>query len=59
MPAESANTVQTDGTTAVSETSTKNDAGVIRHAGNIDSTQGARNMTSKDIGTLSLSLIHI
>ncbi len=53
MPAESANTVQTDGTTAVSETSTKNDAGIIRHAGTIDSTNGARGMSSKDLGTLS------
>ena len=53
MAAESANTVQTDGTTAVTSSSTKNDAGIIRHAGTIDSTQGAPGFTSKDIGTLS------
>ena len=53
MAAESANTVQTDGTTAVTSSSTKNDAGSIRHAGTIDSTQGAPGFTSKDIGTLS------
>tara|TARA_R110002020_G_scaffold162955_1_gene348885 strand:+ start:163 stop:876 length:714 start_codon:yes stop_codon:yes gene_type:complete len=53
MAAESANTVQTDGTSAVTSSSTKNDAGIIRHAGTIDSTQGAPGYTSKDIGTLS------
>lgn len=45
--------VQVDGSTAVTSTSTKNDAGSIRHAGTVDSTAGARNITSKDIGTLS------
>ena len=46
-------TVQTDGTTGVTSTSTKNDAGIIRHAGTIDSTQGAPGFTSKSLGTLS------
>tara|TARA_R110002051_G_scaffold322194_1_gene412016 strand:+ start:1326 stop:2018 length:693 start_codon:yes stop_codon:yes gene_type:complete len=47
--------VQNDGASAVTGTSTKNDAGIIRHAGNIDSTQGAPGFTSKDLGTLSRS----
>ena len=46
-------TIQTDGTTGVTSTSTKNDAGIIRHAGTIDSTQGAPGFTSKSLGTLS------
>tara|TARA_R110002167_G_scaffold113066_4_gene285843 strand:+ start:641 stop:1333 length:693 start_codon:yes stop_codon:yes gene_type:complete len=50
MPAESANIFQIDGTTAVTETSTVNKGGVIRHAGNVASD---RNITSKDIGTLA------
>ena len=53
MAAESANTVQSDGTSAVTSSSTKNDAGIIRNAGTIDSTQGAPGYTSKSIGTLS------
>ena len=49
MPAESANIKQIDGT-AVTETSTVNKGGVIRHAGDVASD---RNITSKDIGTLA------
>ena len=45
--------VQSDGSTAVTSTSSKNNAGIIRHAGTIDSTQGAPGFTSKDLGTLS------
>ena len=46
-------TVQSDGSTAVTSTSSKNNAGIIRHAGTIDSTQGAPGFTSKSLGTLS------
>ena len=45
--------VQSDGSTAVTSTSSKNNAGIIRHAGTIDSTQGAPGFTSKSLGTLS------
>ena len=50
MPANSANIAQSDGTTAVTETSTVNEGGVIRHAGNVASD---RKITSKDLGTLA------
>lgn len=43
-------TIQTDGATNVTNTSTKNDAGVMRHAGNINATQGAPGFTSKSLG---------
>ena len=50
MPANSANIVQIDGSSAVTETSTVNKGGVVRHGGNVASD---RNLTSKDIVTLS------
>jgi hypothetical protein len=50
MPANSANIVQSDGSTAVTETSTVNEGGAVRHAGNVPSD---RNITSKSLGTLA------
>jgi hypothetical protein len=49
MPAESANILQIDGT-AVTETSTVNKGGVVRHAGNVNSEV---NLTNKTLGSLA------
>lgn len=48
MPANSENTSQIDGS-AVTETSTVNEGGVVRHGGNV---AADRKITSKDLGTL-------
>ena len=46
MPAESANIQQIDGS-AVTDTSTVNEGGVVRHGGNVPSD---RNLTNKGLG---------
>ena len=56
MPANSANIVQIDGSSAVTETSTVNKGGVVRHGGNVASD---RNLTSKDIGTIIINSVAI